>query len=272
MKKVITTLSYIFIIFMAIITIFPFIYMVLAGLMTYSEVTSLPPKIIPEVFQWHNYVAVFEKAPFLRYFTNTLFVSLVTTAATLITATLAAFAITSMEFKFKNAVLVIFVSLLMVPHEAIIFTNYNTISQMGLLNTYGALIIPFLTSIFYIYYLNTYFKGIGTTYYKAAKIDGASNLQYIWRILVPMAKPALTTVGILTFIASWNSFLWPLLVTNDKNMRLLNNGLSAFATESGSDVQLQLAAATLTVVPILIIYLIFRKEIIRGVSKNGVKG
>lgn len=160
----------------------------------------------------------------------------------------------------------------MVPYESIIFTNYQTIAQLGLLNTYSALIIPFLTSIFYIYYLNGYLKGIPDTFYKAAKIDGASDLEYIWRILVPMSKPALVTVGILTFISSWNSFLWPLLVTNEKKYRLLNNGLSAFATESGSDVHLQMAAATLTVIPILIIYLIFRKEIIRGVAKNGIKG
>jgi len=117
-----------------------------------------------------------------------------------------------------------------------------------------------------------YLKGIPDTYYKAAKIDGASDLEFIWRILVPMSKPALVTVAILTFISSWNSFLWPLLVTNSSDLRLLNNGLSAFATESGSDVQLQMAAATITVVPILIIYLIFRKEIIRGVAKNGIKG
>ena len=160
----------------------------------------------------------------------------------------------------------------MVPYESIIFTNFNTIARLGLLNTYASLIIPFLTSIFYIYYLNSYLSGISITYYKAAKIDGASDMEYIRKILVPMTKPALVTVGILTFISSWNSFLWPLLVTNDKAHRLLNNGLSAFSTESGSDVHLQLAAATLTVIPILIIYFIFRKEIIRGVAKNGLKG
>jgi multiple sugar transport system permease protein len=191
---------------------------------------------------------------------------------TLITSTLAAFALSSLNFKFKNVVMAIFVALLMVPGEAIIFTNYSTIAKMGLLNTYPALVLPFLTSIFYIYYLNGFMQGISTTYYKAAKIDGASDMEYIIRILVPMIKPALITVGILTFIASWNSFLWPLLVTNNSDFRLLNNGLTAFTTESGSDTQLQMAAATLTVVPILIIYLIFRKEIIRGVAKNGIKG
>ena len=236
--------------------------------MTRTEVTSIPPTIIPSHLQFGNFAEVFEKAPFVRYFINTVFVSAVTTFATLVTAVLASFALTSLEFKFKKVV----VALLMVPYESIIFTNFNTIAQLGLLNTYGALIIPFLTSIFYIYYLNSYLNGISLSYYKAAKIDGASDMEYIRKILLPMIKPALTTVGILTFIASWNSFLWPLLVTNDKDHRLLNNGLSAFTTESGSDVHLQLAAATLTVIPILIIYFVFRKEIIRGVAKNGIKG
>ena len=272
MKKVGTLIAFIFIGIMALITVFPFIYMILAGLMSYKEVTSIPPTMWPKSFQWHNYAEVFTKAPFIQYFINTVLVSTVTTIATLITSTLAAFALTSLNFKFKKVVIAIMISLLMVPYESIIFTNYNTISKMGLLNTYTALIIPFLTSIFYIYYLNTYLSGISQTYYKAAKIDGASDLEYIRKILIPMSKPALVTVGILTFISSWNSFLWPLLVTNEKTLRLLNNGLSAFTTESGNEVHLQLAAATLTVIPILIIYFIFRKQIIRGVAKNGLKG
>lgn len=272
MKKVSKIISILFLCFMGIITLFPFIYMVLGGLMSYNEVTSIPPTIIPKTFHFSNYAEVFDKAPFLRYFINTVIVSTVTTVATLITATLAAFALTRLEFKGKKLVTTVLVALLMVPMESIIFTNYSTIAEMGLLNTYVALFLPFLTSIFYIYYLIGFFNGIPKTYYQAAKIDGASDMEYIIRILVPMAKPALTTVGLLTFIASWNSFLWPLLVTNDSNFRLLNNGLSAFATESGSEVQLQLAAATLTVIPILIIYFIFHKQIIRGVAKDGIKG
>lgn len=272
MKKVSKALSLIFLIFFSVIIVFPFIYMILAGLMSYNEATSMPPTLWPHHFIWHNFIEVFSKAPFIRYFFNTLFVSTVITIATVITSVLAAFALTSLEFKFKKVVMSILVALLMVPYESIIFTNYNTIARLGLLNSYAALILPFLTSIFYIYYLIGYFNGIPKNYYHAAKIDGATNLQYITKILIPMSKPALITVGLLTFISSWNSFLWPLLVTNDKTHRLLNNGLSAFTTESGSDVQLQMAAATLTVVPILIIYLIFHKQIIKGVSKNGIKG
>lgn len=272
MRRIINIFSLVLVIFLAIITVFPFIYMVLAGLMTYQEATSIPPTMIPEVFQFSNYLKVFEQAPFIRYFFNTVFVAGVTTITTLVTAVLAAFALVKLEFKHKNIVLFVLVSLLMVPYESIVFTNYHTIAKMGLLNTYAALIIPSMTSIFYIYYLVGYLKSIPISFYRAAKIDGASDLEFIYKIMIPLSKPALVTVGILSFISSWNSFLWPLLVTNEKKYRLLNNGLAAFTTESGSDVHLQMAAATLTIIPVILIYLVFRKEIIRGVAKNGIKG
>ena len=160
----------------------------------------------------------------------------------------------------------------MVPYEVTVFTNYQTIAQLGLLDTYTALIVPSLASVFYIFYLNGYLASIPLSYYKAAKIDGCSDLEFIRRILIPLAKPSLFTMGILSFINGWNSFLWPILVTNSKEMRLLSNGLSSFATESGTNVQLQMAASTIAIVPILILYLIFRKQIIRGVVKSGIKG
>ncbi len=163
-------------------------------------------------------------------------------------------------------------ALLMVPYEVTVFTNYQTIANLGLLNTYTALILPSLASIFYIFYLKNYLTSIPLSYYKAAKVDGCGDLEFIRRILIPLAKPSLFTMGILTFINGWNSFLWPILVTNNKEMRLLSNGLSAFATESGTNVHLQMAASTIAIVPILILYLIFRKQIIRGVVKSGVKG
>ena len=262
---------YLFIAIFAIITVFPFIYMILGGLMSYQETTTIPPTIIPKNWNWSNYQKVFEQAPFARYFLNTFITATVTTIVTLFTSVLGAFAMTSLKFKGKGFVQLVLLSLLMVPGEAIIFTNYNTIAQMGLLNTYLGLVLPFLTSIFYMYYLQSYFTAISPTIYKAAKIDGASDWEYVWRILVPMSKGGLITVALLSFISGWNSFLWPLLVTNEDNMRLLNNGLSAFASDSGAQTQLQLAAATLTVLPVLIIYFIFRKQIINGVVRNDLK-
>lgn len=272
MKKFVTVISYIFIILMMLITVFPFIYMILAGLMTYGEVTSIPPTLIPAQFQWNNISLVFERAPFVQYFINTIFVSGLSTLGTLVTTVLAGFALVKLEFKHKGLLMMVLVSLLMVPYESIVFTNYRTIAKMKLLDTYSALIIPSLASVFYIFYFKNYLTSIPISYYKAAKIDGCSDLEFIWKIMIPLSKPALVTIGILSFISGWNSFLWPLLVTNTKGMRLLNNGLSAFATEAGADVHLQMSAATLTIIPVLIIYFIFRKQIIRGVAKNGIKG
>ena len=262
---------YLFIGIFGIITVFPFIYMILGGLMSYQETTTIPPTLIPKTLRWSNYQKVFEQAPFARYFLNTFITAATTTIVTLFTSILGAFAMTNLKFQGKGFIQLIFLSLLMVPGEAIIFTNYNTIAHLGLLNTYLGLVLPFLTSIFYMYYLQSYFTAISPTIYKAAMIDGASDWEYIWKILVPMSKGGLITVALLSFISGWNSFLWPLLVTNEDKMRLLNNGLAAFASDAGAQTQLQLAAATLTVVPVLIVYFIFRKQIIRGVVRNDLK-
>ncbi|MDU5110172.1 MAG: carbohydrate ABC transporter permease [Clostridium sp.] len=272
MKKVNLVLSKTFIVLMAIITLFPFVYMILSSLMTYQEATSIPPTLFPKEFQWNNFSLAMEQAPFVRYFFNTIFVSGISTIGTVITSILASFALVKLEFKYKNILVLGMAALLMVPYEVTVFTNYKTIAQLGLLDTYTALIIPSLASVFYIFYLKEYLTSIPISYYKAAKVDGCSDLEFVKRILIPLAKPALFTMGILSFINGWNSFLWPILVTNSKEMRLLSNGLSSFATESGTNVQLQMAASTIAIVPILILYLIFRKQIIRGVVKSGVKG
>lgn len=272
MRRVINILSLLFITLLAIITIFPFVYMLLASLMTYQEAISVPPTLVPEVPQFDNFLNVFSRAPFVRYFFNTIVVSLTTTIGILFTSVLSAFALVKLEFRNKNLLMLILISLLMIPYESIVFTNYQTIARMGLLNTYTALILPSMASVFYIYYLTGYLKSIPNSFYKAAKIDGCTDLEFIRKIMIPLSKPALVTVGILSFISGWNSFLWPLLVTNNRQMRLLNNGLTAFATESGAHVHLQMAAATLTIIPVIIIYFIFRKEIIRGVTKSGLKG
>lgn len=272
MGKISSIILKIFLVLMAIITLFPFIYMLLSSLMTFQEATSIPPTIFPEKLNFVNYAQAMTKAPFFRYFINTVFTSLVTTLGTIITTILAGFALVKLEFKFKNLVVIFMAALLMVPYEVTVFTNYQTITKFGMLDTYWALIVPHLASIFYIFYLKGFLSNISISYYKAAKVDGCSDWTYIWRIMVPMARPALFTIGILSFISGWNSFLWPILVTNDKNMRLISNGLSAFTSESGTAVHLQMAASTIAIVPILILYLIFRKQIMRGVARSGIKG
>lgn len=270
--KISDLIAKIFILIMALITLFPFIYMILSSLMTYQEATSIPPTLIPSALHFENYSQAMSKAPFSRYFINTIITALSTTLATLLTSIFAAFALVKLEFKGKDILTMIMAALLMVPYEITVFTNYQTIAKLGLLNTYSALIIPHLASIFFIFYLRGYLTNIPISYYKAAKVDGCGDLEFIWRIMIPMAKPALFTMGILNFISGWNSFLWPILVTNSKNMRLISNGLSAFTSESGTAVHLQMAASTITILPILILYLIFRKQIMKGVGSSGIKG
>lgn len=271
MQKVLRVIGYIFVVIMAIITVFPFLYMISSSLMSFQEVTSIPPKLLPEKPIFSNYIEAMKVAPFGRYFLNTVFVSLTNTIVTLITTTLAAFALNFCNFKYKKLLEAFMLSLLMIPFEIIIFTNFSTIARLGLIDTYTALIIPFLASVFYIFYLKEFLKSIPMDFYKAAKVDGASDFEFIRKVMIPMSKSNLFTIGLLNFITGWNSFLWPILVTNTTEMRLISNGLSAFATEAGQLIHLQMAASTITIMPILILYFIFRKQILSGVSYGGIK-
>lgn len=272
MKKIFKIIQYIFVVLMAMITLFPFLYMISSSLMTFQEVISIPPKLFAKSPQFYNFIEAMKVAPFARYFFNTIFVTLINTLATLVTTTLAAFALTFMDFKYKNILQAFLISLLMIPFEIVIFTNFRTIAQLKLLDSYWALILPFLASVYYIFYLKQFLSSIPRAFYNAAKVDGASDFEFITRVMIPMSKSNLFTIALLNFISGWNSFLWPILVTNTKEMRMISNGLSAFATEAGSLINLQMAASTITILPILILYFIFRKKILEGVSYGGIKG
>ncbi|MDO5047980.1 MAG: carbohydrate ABC transporter permease [Anaerococcus sp.] len=271
MNKALKIIGYIFVLIMAIITLFPFLYMISSSLMSFQEVTSIPPKLFPDKPLFSNYSEAMEVAPFGRYFINTIIVTLANTLVTLLTTVLSAFALNFLNFKYKKLLQNFMLSLLMIPFEIIIFTNFSTIARLGLIDTYTALIIPFLASVFYIFYLKEFLRSIPKDFYNAAKVDGASDFEFITRVVVPMSKSTLFTIGLLNFITGWNSFLWPLLVTNSTEMRLISNGLSAFASEAGHLIHLQMAASTITILPILILYFIFRKQILSGVSFGGIK-
>lgn len=272
MKKTGKILSYIFILIMAIVTLFPFLYMISSSLMSFQEVISIPPKLLAEKFQFKNYTEAMKVAPFGRYFLNTVFVTSINTLGTLFTTTLAAFSLNFMNFKFKKILQTFLISLLMIPFEIVVFTNFKTIANLNLLNKYLALIIPFMASVYYIFYLKQFLASIPKDFYNVAKVNGASDFEFIKKVMIPMSRSNLFTIGLLNFIAGWNSFLWPILVTNSKDMRMISNGLSAFATEAGAKIHLQMAASTITILPILILYFIFRKRILEGVSYGGIKG
>jgi len=251
---------------------FPFLWMFLSAFKSHAEIIQFPPKFLPENFELKNFYKAFSMAPFGRYFINsiiTMFFSVVTTTFTTI---LGAFAFSRLNFPGKEIIFSILLSLMMIPFEMLIITNYTTIVKMGLYNTLPALILPFSCSIFYTYILRNFFDTIPNSLYYSAKIDGASNWKYLWRILVPMAKPSLFTIILLNALASWNSFMWPLYITSDFSSRTLPYGLQVFTTEAGSYPELLMAASTVIVLPMIILFLFARKYIVNGVSSGGLKG
>ena len=213
-----------------------------------------------------------EAAPFARYMINTVLVSVLTTIGVLITTTLAAFAFSRLEFPGKKIVFSLLVATLMIPGEMLIITNFITITKLKWIDSYQALIVPWLSNVFYIYLLTQFFIQVPESLYLAAKVDKCSDFKYMVKIMVPINKNALVTIAILNFIGSWNSFMWPLLVTNSQNMRLLSNGLIRFQTEAGSSYELIMAASCILVMPIVLLYIFLRRHIIEGVVMGGIKG
>lgn len=288
-----TIASYFFLIVGAIIMFFPFFWMLTGSFKTYQEIIANPIVWIPSSLSLVNYQTALDAAPFLQYFQNTVIVAVTNTVLTLVITILAAFAFSQFTFKGRDVLFAFLLSTLMIPSELLIITNYSTVVELGRWNrallerfpnlpeafgrvvgidTYGALIIPFLASIFYIYLLRQFFNQIPRQLYLAAKVDGCSDWKYMWTIMVPNSVNALITIGLFNFIASWNAYIWPLLVTNKVEMRVLSIGLRYFTGEAGTDYHLLMAASTIVILPLLIIYLFTRRFIIAGVARSGIKG
>lgn len=252
--------------------ILPFFWMVSTSIKTTGETLAIPPVWLPENWQWSNYETALTMAPFDQYFINSVIITLSSTIGELITSILAAFAFSKLQFFGKNILFTILISTMMVPFELLMIPNYLTLSKMGMINSYWAMIIPFLASVFSVFLLKQNFEAVPKQLYYAAKVDGASDWRFLWQILVPMSKSSIVTVVILKMIGSWNSFMWPLMVTNETHLRPLPVGLQAFTTEAGTYFELLMAAATIVVLPMIIIYLFLQKYIIKGISNTGVKG
>lgn len=256
----------------AFIMLFPFLWMILSALKGSDEIMRIPPTWFPETLRFDNFAKALQTAPFAKYFVNSLIVTICVVAGTTFTTILAAFAFSRLKFPGRDIVFTFFVSLMMVPWEMLVITNYTTMAELNLLNTLPALILPFMASIFYTYILRNFFLSIPDSLYYSARIDGASNWKYLWKIMVPMAKPAIFTITLLNVIAAWNSFLWPLLVINSSTNRTLPLGLYVFITEGGTHYELLTAAATIIIIPILILFLFTKKYIIEGTTRGGIKG
>lgn len=271
-KTISKILVYFFLTIGAIIMIFPFLWMISCAFKTSQEVIAFPPKFFPSHLSLENFKKAFVMAPFARYFINSVIVMVASVFCTTTTTILGAFAFSRLRFPGRNVIFSILISLMMIPFEMLIITNYTTIVKMNLYNTLPALIMPFISSIFYTYILKNFFDTVSDSLYYSARIDGASNWKYLWRIMVPIAKPSLYTIILLNALSSWNSFMWPLYITSDFHSRTLPFGLQVFTTEAGSFQELLMAASTIVVLPMIIIFIFTRKYIVNGVSRGGLKG
>lgn len=267
-----TFFTYFFLTIGALIMLFPFFWMVMGAFKTSAEFVIFPPNWLPKQFNFDNFKIAFESAPFAKYFVNSIIVTTCSVVTTTLTTILAAFAFSRLEFSGRDRLFTLLLALMMVPFEMLVITNYQTMSQLKMIDTIPALILPFTTSIFYTYILRNFFCTIPDSLYHSAKIDGASNWKYLWRVMVPIAKPSIVTIILLNAIASWNSFFWPMLVTNSTAIRTLPFGLYSFMSEINNEYGPMMAAATFTVIPMVIIFLFARKQIINGVARGGLKG
>lgn len=263
---------YFFLILGSILMIFPFIWMILTSFKTHAEAIMFPPKFWPNSFSFVNYREAFSMAPFGKYFINSVIVMVLSVLTTTTTTILGAFAFSKMKFPGRSLIFSILLSLMMIPFEMLIITNYTTIVKIKLYNTIPALVMPFISSIFYTYILKNFFDTISDSLYYSARIDGASNWTYLWRIMVPIAKPSIFTIILLNALSSWNSFMWPLYVTSDAKSRTLPYGLQVFTTEAASYSEYLMAASTIVVLPMIILFILTRKYIVSGVSTGGLKG
>jgi len=263
-----------FLTIMAVVVVIPFYWMIITALKSRTEINLIPPTFFPQVLMFSNFAESMLQADFSRYIYNTLFVGVISTFGTVITTILAAFAFARLEFKGKNILFSLFLATMMIPGEMMVITNYITVARLGWMNTYQALIVPFIVSVFYIYLLRQNFKQIPNELYLAAKVDGTSDFKYLLRIMIPIAMPTIISITILKLIGSWNAYIWPNLVADDDSMRLITNGLRrAFTDDYGrSQIHLQMAATTVVTIPLLIVFLFLRKYIMRGVSRSGIKG
>lgn len=259
----------------AVIVLFPFYWMMLTSVKSYGEYNS---EYIPKFFTLsptlQNYVDAFTAVPLGRYFTNTLVFTLITTLLMLSVITLAAFAFARLEFKGKRLAFTLLLSLMMIPNELVIITNFVTITDLGLRNTFTGLILPSVTSVFYIYLLKENFAQIPDELYYAAKVDGTSDFKYLTKVMIPICSPTMITIVILKVIECWNSYVWPRLITDDENYFLVSNGIQAIR-ESGfgrENIPAMMAAVVVISVPLIALFLIFRNKIMDGVSRGGTKG
>ena len=268
-------ITYFFLAFWAVIVLFPFYWMLLTSVKSYGAYNS---EYIPKFYTLsptlQNYADAFSAVSLGQYLINTVIFTVVTTAVMMFVITLAAFAFARLEFRGKNIVFLLFLSLMMIPNELVIITNFVTITELDMRNSFPGLILPSITSVFYIYLLKENFEQVPDSLYYAAKVDGTSDLKYLLKVLVPISRPTLITIAILKVIECWNSYVWPRLITDDERYFLVSNGIQEIR-ENGfgrENIPAMMAAVVVISVPLIVLFLLFRNKIMAGVSRGGLKG
>ena len=275
MGKLKKTLIYVLLTLWALIVLFPFYWMILTSVKNYGSYNA---EYIPSFFTLsptlQNYVDAFTTVSLGKYLLNTFLFTVITTALMVVVSTLAAFAFARLEFKGKNLAFTLFLSLMMIPNELVVITNFVTITNLNLRNTFTGLILPSVTSVFYIYLLKENFAQVPDELYYAAKVDGTPDLRYLWKVMIPICKPTLITIAILKVIECWNSYVWPRLITDDSRYFLVSNGIQEIR-ENGfgrENIPAMMAAVVVISLPLIILFLVFRKKIMAGVARGGTKG
>ena len=273
-KVLVKVMTYAFLLSMALIILFPFYWMIISSLKTLEEYRLSVPTFWPRRIMLRNYVEAFNSANLGTLFMNTLYVGLVSTLLSLVITVLSAFAFARLKFKGKDAMFSALLATMMIPGELFTITNYATVTTFGWMNTYTVLIVPFLVSVFYIYLLRQNFMQIPNELYLAAKVDGTSDLKYLWKVMIPLALPTLISITILKMMGAWNSYVWPRLVANDEAHRMITNGLRNAFTDTTGDVNypVQMAAVAIVSAPLFLVFIFLRKYIMSGVSRSGIKG
>lgn len=274
-KRSVRTVTYILLALWALIVLFPFYWMLLTSVKSYGAYNS---EYIPQFFTLsptlQNYADAFSAVPLGRYLLNTFIFTVATTAVMMVVITLAAFAFARLQFRGKNLVFTLFLALMMIPNELVIITNFATITSMNMRNSFLGLILPSVTSVFYIYLLKENFAQVPDSLYFAAKVDGTSDRKYLFKVMVPICRPTLITIAILKVIECWNSYVWPRLITDDERYFLVSNGIQEIR-ENGfgrENIPAMMAAVVVISVPLIVLFLVFRDKIMEGVSRGGTKG
>ena len=274
-STVLKFITYVLLSIWALVVLFPFYWMILTSVKSYGQYSSeTVPQFITLSPTFQNYIDAFTQVDLGGYFLNTVIFTVVTTALMLFVTVLAAFGFSRLQFKGKNLAFTLFLALMMIPSELVVITNYTTITQLELRNSFTGLILPSVSSVFYIYLLRENFSQIPDTLYYAAKMDGTSDFKYLFKVMIPMCRPTIVTITILKVIECWNSYVWPRLVTDDSEYFLVSVGIQQIR-ESGfgrQNIPAMMAAVVAICVPLVVLFLIFRKQIMSGVARGGVKG